>query len=125
MARIIIVDDDQDVLETLQAMLAPEHDVTVTTDPARALDMIRQDPRVELLVTDIRMPSRNGFMLIQQAKGIRPDLRFIVISAYYDETDDRARMIVQRYAPVALGKPITRNAILNAVAAALPPQSVA
>lgn len=125
MARILIVDDDQDVLDMLSEMLSADHEVHVTTDTARALELIREGPHVDLLVTDVRMPGRNGFILIQQAKAIRPDLRVIVISAYYDETDERARLIVERYSPIALGKPITRDAIIKAVAAALPEVPVA
>ena len=119
MARLLIVDDDPDILELLEGMLTPEHEVLVALDSASALETIRKSP-VDVLVTDIRMPVWNGFMLIQQAKAIVPDLKVIVISAYYDETDEVARQIVHQYAPIALSKPLTRAMVTEAVAAALP-----
>jgi len=119
MARILIVDDDADIVDLVEAMLTPEHQVIGVTGTAEALEMIRSTT-VDLLVTDIRMPVQNGFMLIQQAKKLRPELKVIVISAYYDETDEIARQIVHQYAPIALSKPLTRAMVTEAVAAALP-----
>lgn len=119
MARILVVDDDADIVDLVEAMLSPEHQIVGVTDTAEALETLRNS-KVDLLVTDIRMPVQNGFMLIQQAKKLNPDLRVIVISAYYDETDEVARQIVHQYAPIALSKPLTRAMVTEAVAAALP-----
>lgn len=119
MARILVVDDDADIVDLVEAMLSPEHQIVGVTDTTEALETLRNSP-VDLLVTDIRMPVQNGFMLIQQAKKLNPDLRVIVISAYYDETDEVARQIVHQYAPIALSKPLTRAMVAEAVAAALP-----
>lgn len=119
MARILVVDDDADIVDLVEAMLSPEHQIVGVTDTTEALETLRNSP-VDLLVTDIRMPVQNGFMLIQQAKKLNPDLRVIVISAYYDETDEVARQIVHQYAPIALSKPLTRAMVTEAVAAALP-----
>ena len=119
MARILIVDDDADIVDLVETMLTPEHQVIGVTDTTEALEQIRAG-NVDLLVTDIRMPIQNGFMLIQQAKKICPDLRVIVISAYYDETDEVARQIVHQYAPIALSKPLTRAMVTEAIAAAFP-----
>lgn len=126
MAKILIVDDDPDILDLVQGMLTPEHDVMVSTDAAGAMDVLRSTP-IDLLVTDIRMPQCNGFMLIRQAMATHPELRVIVMSAFYDETDETARQIVSRYAPIALSKPITRAAIKAAVnsAMAAPPYEAA
>jgi DNA-binding NtrC family response regulator len=119
MARILVVDDDADIVDLVEAMLSPEHQVIGVTDSTEALETLRQ-MAIDLLVTDIRMPRENGFILIQQAKRLRPDLRVIIISAYYDESDEVARQIVHQYAPIALSKPLTRANITEAVAAALP-----
>ena len=119
MARILVVDDDADIVDLVEAMLSPEHQIIGVTDTSEALETLRTQ-QIDLLVTDIRMPVQNGFMLIQQAKKMNPDLRVIVISAYYDETDDVARQIVHQYAPIALSKPLTRAMVAEAVAAALP-----
>lgn len=119
MARILVVDDDADIVDLVEAMLSPEHEIIGVTDTSEALEALRTS-HVDLLVTDIRMPVQNGFMLIQQAKKLSPGLQVIVISAYYDETDEVARQIVHQYAPIALSKPLTRATVTEAVAAALP-----
>jgi two-component system response regulator YesN len=119
MARILIVDDDEDIVDLVEGMLTPEHQVVGVTDTREALETLRQT-NIDLLVTDIRMPRENGFILIQQAKKLNPNLRVIIISAYYDETDEIARQIVHQYAPIALSKPLTRATVTEAVAAALP-----
>lgn len=119
MARILVVDDDVDILDLITGMLTPEHEVIRAADATSALETIRRTP-IDLLVTDIRMPCHSGFTLINQAKAIRPQLRVILVSGYYDETDEVARKIVHEYAPIALCKPITRATVVAAVAAALP-----
>jgi len=57
-ARILIVDDEKDMLVLLRRMITEERDYEVISDPdpARALERFRKDP-VELVITDLKMPA--------------------------------------------------------------------
>lgn len=63
MARILVVDDNEDACETLAAWLrALSHEATCVTDPRRAVEVARSwRPSVACL--DIGMPHIDGFQL--------------------------------------------------------------
>lgn len=72
MAKILIVDDDKDILKFTDALLTQaEHDVKIATDPVMAIEFLRN--RVfDLIITDANMPQYTGFELV---KTIRTDAR--------------------------------------------------
>ncbi len=80
---VLVVDDDPDVLEV--AVAACEEiglDVVRATDGAGALEMLRLNPEIELLLTDINMPNMTGWELAHAAKQQKPDIKVIYMSGY-------------------------------------------
>lgn len=72
MAKILLVDDDQNVLTTVRFMLeAKGHEVTPVRSVDECLDQMA-DTEYDLLITDIIMPNRDGTELIQILRK-RPD----------------------------------------------------
>lgn len=68
MSRILIVDDDYDVLRYCEGILSPrEHEVIITTEPTRALKML-ETHSIDLLIMDIVMPTMNGFDMLRELK---------------------------------------------------------
>lgn len=68
MARILIVDDDPDILETLQFALAQEgHAVEVASDGNAALATARAQPP-DLAVLDVMLPGLNGYEVARRLK---------------------------------------------------------
>jgi CheY-like chemotaxis protein len=58
--RILIVDDDQAVRQTVKLLLrVDEHTVFEAHDAARALEMLNRD-RFDLVITDFEMPGMKG-----------------------------------------------------------------
>ena len=84
LARILVVDDDEEVLEVAVAILANlGHAVTSAHSAADALRLLGEDPAIELLFTDVMMPGGvNGFELARRARAMRPDLRVIYATGY-------------------------------------------
>jgi CheY-like chemotaxis protein len=73
MAKILIVDDDKDILRFTDALLSQSgHDVKVSTDPLTAMDFLNTR-HFDLLITDANMPHYTGFELI---KTVRSDIRY-------------------------------------------------
>jgi YesN/AraC family two-component response regulator len=101
-------------------MLVAKHNVVGATDSNAALDIIKTQD-IQLLITDVRMPNVNGFILINQAKKMKPSLSVIIISAYYDENDEIARQVVKRYADIALSKPLRSQTVNEVVDSVLNP----
>ena len=88
--RILIVDDDPVILDTLKIGLTRfGFQVHAAKDGQQALDLIKTDGEdhvsVDLMVTDRQMPGMDGIELIKKAKKLRPDLLFILMTGYFDD----------------------------------------
>ncbi|MBI5605326.1 MAG: response regulator [Deltaproteobacteria bacterium] len=81
--KILIVDDELDILELLEMIIAERtsHQVVTTNNPLEVPPLLKHDP-FDLLITDLRMPGLSGMDLIREAKTIDPDMPVIVITAY-------------------------------------------
>src|SRR5690348_13293238 len=74
---VLVVDDEPDVLELASMILSLQgYTVVEAANGAEALETLREQPKIEVLFTDIVMPGGlDGFELAHQAKQLRPDLR--------------------------------------------------
>src|SRR4051812_44701695 len=78
---VLVVDDDRQVLETISSMLEELGcDVFAASNGDAALDRLRQDDRISILITDINMPGMDGHELAHLATRIRPDLKVLQLS---------------------------------------------
>ena len=87
LARILIAEDDEDVLNILGRMLEEAgYDVLTATDGLEALNLMGgSGPAVDLLITDIRMPRMGGLALGDQVEARHPDLPILYITGYASE----------------------------------------
>ena len=82
--RIILVDDEQDILFTYKIFLEDQdYDVTSFIDPVFALNYIRNLPNFKdlLIILDVRMKNLNGIQFYQQIKSIDPTIKILFITA--------------------------------------------
>jgi len=100
----LVVDDDPAVLELLAEMLEELGcEVLTQQNAAEALTVLRNDRRIEILLTDINMPGIAGFELAEQAKRLRPGVKPILVSGR--ETDG--------YGYPLLRKPFLQNDLVR------------
>ena len=84
-AKILLVDDDKLVASSTTALLEElGYRVTVADSPAMALEIIRSDQPIDLVVTDFLMPKMNGSELAKAARKERPDLPILLVTGYAD-----------------------------------------
>src|ERR1700686_4301707 len=80
MARILLVDDDPMVRETIRHILvADAHDVAIAPDGKTALELFRKS-YFDLVVTDIIMPEKDGIEVIKEMREMRGTARILAIS---------------------------------------------
>ncbi|MBA3874518.1 MAG: response regulator, partial [Anaerolineae bacterium] len=94
MARIIVIDDDPDILETVSRVLHAEyHDVTVAVNGAQGIQLIKSRP-LDLILCDISMPSVDGYTVFQAIKNdVKTNaIPFVFVTARGARSDQRKGM---------------------------------
>lgn len=81
-AKIILVDDEPDILAIMKKALS-SYSVTGFSDPKAAHNAIKNNPAEYcILVTDVRMPGMTGFELAREAKKLNPDIIVVIMTAF-------------------------------------------
>ncbi|MDX8455473.1 response regulator [Mesorhizobium sp. VK9D] len=89
MAKLLIVEDDESV-RTLaaRALERDGHSVTIATDGAHGLDLIRQAlGSFDLVVSDIRMPEMDGIEMATAAAREFPTMKIMLMTGYADQRE--------------------------------------
>ncbi len=82
MAKILVLDDDQEMRDFLDIMLTQEgYDVTTADRPEKAISLCRKTA-YDLVITDLRMPKIDGIEFLKTIKDQRPETIVILITAY-------------------------------------------
>jgi DNA-binding NtrC family response regulator len=78
--NLLVVDDDLDVCEFLQAFLEGEgYNVRTLSDPTRAVEELR-DAEYHVVILDLIMPKLSGIELLDQIRNIDSDIAVIVLT---------------------------------------------
>jgi two-component system, NtrC family, response regulator AtoC len=108
--RVLIVDDDDSLRESLALVLGAEGwDVTAAANADDALARL-DDAAPDLVLCDLRMPGRDGLSLLPELARRRPDAPVILMSAY--GTEDLALEAMRRGAYDYLAKPFQPAEVL-------------
>ncbi|HSG84976.1 MAG TPA: response regulator, partial [Candidatus Limnocylindrales bacterium] len=88
MARILVVDDEQHIVDVVRAYLVREgHDVDTAADGETAIRMAREG-EPDLVVLDVMLPKRSGFDVLRDLRADGPSPAVIMLTAR-DEVIDR------------------------------------
>jgi DNA-binding NtrC family response regulator len=118
MATILVIDDSKSILALLEQMLSQAgHQVLTASEGKEGMAILRNTP-VNLLITDIYMPERDGIEVIQEAPVVRPGVGIIAMSSKPSEENlfSIARALG---ASSTLRKPFSGEQLLEIVAKVL------
>jgi CheY-like chemotaxis protein len=106
-ARILVVDDEPLLGQTLSFMLEENHDVVVAQGGADALEHLARDPRFDLVLCDLDMPGVNGGSVHQALAARHPGLlsRFVLMTG--GACAPWAETFLAGYSGARLEKPFT------------------
>ncbi len=115
MAHVLVIDDEPGILDVVGAMLASVgHTVAVADHGGAGIRML--DDHIDLIISDLIMPERDGLEVIMEARRLLPHVPIIAVSgggrmraADYLQT---ARLLG---AARTLTKPFTRETLLAMV----------
>ncbi|MFC3231392.1 response regulator [Marinibaculum pumilum] len=122
-ARILVVEDDEDVRATAMALLGSAgYRLTEAADGPTALKMLEAGLQIDLVFTDIAMPGgMSGTDLAAAVQRLHPGMPVLLTTGYADMTGGRASgsgQAAEAWGPV-LHKPYRRANLLQMVADAL------
>ena len=115
MARILVVDDDTDILMLEEKVLIREgHEVLAVTSGERALEAIKTK-EFDLILLDIMMPGIDGFEVSRQIKNEILGKSTPVIFVTARDDSDSMREGFRSGGTVFLSKPFTANQLVRVV----------
>jgi CheY-like chemotaxis protein len=114
-ARVLVVEDDPEVLDITVATLNHHgYEVLTAPDGPGALEVLRRDDSIDILFTDIVMPSgMNGVELARKAVRLRPQLGVLLASGYPAAALSSDHGVAGEPEFVFLGKPYRSAELLD------------
>lgn len=110
MYQVLLVDDEQDIINTLQnnidwASYGVEN-VLTARDAMEALRILEEYP-IHIMISDIRMPNMDGIALFREVRTKYPQIRCIILSSYreFEYAQEAIKLGVENY----LLKPVNRE----------------
>ena len=95
MAKVLVVDDDKEVAESLVRFLKSRgYEASCAFDGDEAMSMISKS-KPDLIFLDIQLPgSRNGIGVLEEAKKINSNIRIIMMTGYVgEETEEECKKL--------------------------------
>ena len=114
MKRILIVDDDKNFLVSLKDALEKYEgfEVLTASTGSEAEKMLREEPAVDLVISDLKMGEIDGLQLLTYISREFPSLPFILMTAYGSPAIKKK---VEELGAGYLEKPLTLKTLLNAI----------
>jgi DNA-binding NtrC family response regulator len=115
--RVLAVDDEEVVCESIRRVLSGEgYDVETTTDAREGLERVN-NKAFDLILLDIKMPEIDGIEFLKRASAIAPDTEFVIITGY--ASIETAVEAIKLGAFDYLEKPVSPPQLIVAAARAL------
>jgi len=116
--KILIVDDEPDMLKLLSMILREKtsYEITTTNNPIEARELAKQG-EFDLVISDLKMPGLDGMEIIDAVKKIDEDIPVIIITAF--ASVESASEAIQKGGFDFITKPFRKEQILFTIDKAL------
>ncbi len=114
--RVLIVDDELGVRESLRAILGKDCDVLTASSGDEALAIVGREP-VDLVTLDLRMPGLGGIAVLERLKKLDAEIEALIITGY--GSLDTAIQGLRNHAFDYISKPFDCDQVRTVVQAAL------
>jgi len=108
--RILVADDDPDILEYFRIFKDPRCELFLVTNGIKAIEKAQQQ-QIDIAFLDIKMPEMGGIETLVKWKIIQPETQIIMISVYSDE--NLVREAIEKGAFSYLFKPLRKMDIIS------------
>lgn len=112
MTRVLIIDDDKDVRQTIAKMLAESGcEISHAGNGSEGMARIREKPTTSVVIVDLIMPDMEGIETIREIRRIDPNIPIIAMSG--GSAVDYLAAALKLGADCALRKPFRKAALLD------------
>jgi DNA-binding NtrC family response regulator len=111
--RLLLVDDEPDILDFLERALRRRYEVTRFSDPVAALAAVKIR-EFDVLITDQKMPALSGLELLEAVAALQPDTVRVLISGFTDVPEIARALSLARIHNFVL-KPIDSEQLVEAI----------
>ena len=113
--RVLVVDDEELVLQTIRRALAPHHDVTCLKNAREALEHLERGDAFDVILVDLSMPDMSGMEFYERLKRSRPEVSRRVVMISGGATSSRAAEFLSLVPNARLEKPFSVSALQSMV----------
>ena len=104
----ILVAEDEAMLRIIAVEMLEDagFEVFEAGDGVEALELLKVNPQIALLISDIKMPRMDGYALVQEGLSFKPDLKVLLMTGYAQDPPAhlQARGIQTLHKPFNLDK---------------------
>ena len=117
--RILVIDDEPDIAQSVRSILEKIHDVDILTHPGEALEYFWAG-HYDLVLLDYKMPNVNGFQLYRYLARVDPSLTICFMTAYEIFESKREKEDFEKLSPPVnanyiIKKPFTKQDLLEKI----------
>ncbi len=82
--RTVLIAEDEAMVRLVVAETLRDagYDVLEACDGTQALEILKTDAKIDLLVSDMKMPGLNGYQLVEAGTQLRPALKVLLMTGY-------------------------------------------
>jgi len=115
MHKILLVDDDEFILASLQRVLRKRKDwlVETSSDPVEALDRVREQ-RYDMFLSDYQMPGTDGIRFLTKTRSLQPGAIRIMLSGQ-DNIEQAGQDVEEAGIHYFIGKPVKADELIAAI----------
>lgn len=117
-SKILIIDDDPSLLRVTEYSLKEKGFLVFAyPEPKSALDFLKQEEEIDLVLSDLALPDLDGISVLKQVKRFAPQTKVIIITAF--ATVETAVEAMKQGATDYITKPFSQEELLLTVKKAL------
>lgn len=116
--KILIVDDEKDMLVLLKRIIEEKtkHIVETEYNPLKVVELLRKQ-QFDIIITDLKMPKMDGIAILDMVKNIQPSAIVVIMTAY--ATIETAVEATRKGAFDYISKPFRKERILITIGKAM------
>jgi CheY-like chemotaxis protein len=115
LTRVLVVDDDPEVLRAFRRVLQGEHEILTARDGSEALRVVLGGARVDAIICDIGMPKLDGPAFFSELFELRPQLMPRVVFCTGGIPNEKTQRFLERLQAPLLFKPVAAADLQRAV----------